>query len=141
MKGCVEMSIDLNKLDSIKKLTCEDMFEYIQENDKDRLKEFSDKVCSWEYPKVAEPILNADGTPKMKTYNATKNGVKTGERKTKPAVKMVADKTAEPRLVFNMLKAQRLFASWYKPELLEPKVKVEKTVNPFMAYIKENETK
>ena len=135
------MSIDLNKLDSIKKLTCEDMFEYIQENDKDRLKEFSDKVCSWEYPKVAEPILNADGTPKMKTYNATKYGVKTGERKTKPAVKMVEDKNAEKRLVFNMLKAQRLFASWYKPELLEPKVKVEKTVNPFMAYIKENETK
>ena len=77
----------------------------------------------------------------MKTYNATKNGVKTGERKTKPAVKMVADKTAEPRLVFNMLKAQRLFASWYKPELLESKVKVEKKPNGFMALVKENETK
>ena len=61
------MSINLNKLDSIKKLTCEDMFEYIQENDKDRLEEFSDKVCTWEYTKVAEPILNADGRPKMKT--------------------------------------------------------------------------
>lgn len=141
MKGCVEMSIDLNKLDSIKKLTCEDMFEYIQENDKDRLKEFSDKVCSWEYPKVAEPILNADGTPKMKTYNATKYGVKTGERKTKPAVKMVEDKTAEKRLVFNMLKAQRLFADWYKPELLEPKVKKEKKANGFMAIAKSLETK
>lgn len=141
MKGCVEMSIDLNKLDSIKKLTCEDMFEYIQENDKDRLKEFSDKVCSWEYPKVAEPILNADGTPKMKTYNATKGGVKTGERKTKPAVKMVEDKTAEKRLVFNMLKAQRLFADWYKPELLEPKVKKEKKANGFMAIAKSLETK
>lgn len=135
------MSIDLNKLDSIKKLTCEDMFEYIQENDKDRLKEFSDKVCSWEYPKIAEPILNADGTPKMKTYNATKNGVKTGERKTKPAVKMVEDKTAEKRLVFNMLKAQRLFADWYKPELLEPKVKKEKKANGFMAIAKSLETK
>ena len=135
------MSIDLNKLDSIKKLTCEDMFEYIQENDKDRLKEFSDKVCSWEYPKVAEPILNADGTPKMKTYNATKDGVKTGERKTKPAVKMVEDKTAEKRLVFNMLKAQRLFADWYKPELLEPKVKKEKKANGFMAIAKSLETK
>lgn len=135
------MSIDLNKLDSIKKLTCEDMFEYIQENDKDRLKEFSDKVCSWEYPKVAEPILNADGTPKMKTYNATKYGVKTGERKTKPAVKMVEDKTAEKRLVFNMLKAQRLFADWYKPELLEPKVKKEKKANGFMAIAKSLETK
>ena len=109
------MSINLNKLDSIKKLTCEDMFEYIQENDKDRLEEFSDKVCSWEYPKVAEPILNADGTPKMKTYNATKYGVKTGERKTKPAFKMLEDKTAENRLVFNMLKAQILFSYWYKP--------------------------
>ena len=135
------MSINLNKLDSIKKLTCEDMFEYIQENDKDRLKEFSDKVCSWEYPKVAEPILNADGTPKMKTYNATKYGVKTGERKTKPAVKMVEDKTAEKRLVFNMLKAQRLFADWYKPELLEPKVKKEKKANGFMAIAKSLETK
>ena len=141
MKGCVEMSIDLNKLDSIKKLTCEDMFEYIQENDKDRLKEFSDKVCSWEYPKVAEPILNADGTPKMKTYNATKYGVTTGDRKTKPAVKMVEDKTAEKRLVFNMLKAQRLFADWYKPELLEPKVKKEKKANGFMAIAKSLETK
>lgn len=141
MKGCVEMSIDLNKLDSIKKLTCEDMFEYIQKNDKDRLEEFSDKVCSWEYPKVAEPILNADGTPKMKTYNATKDGVKTGERKTKPAVKMVEDKTAEKRLVFNMLKAQRLFADWYKPELLEPKVKKEKKANGFMAIAKSMETK
>ena len=135
------MSIDLNKLDSIKKLTCEDMFEYIQENDKNRLKEFSDKVCSWEYPKVAEPILNADGTPKMKTYNATKYGVKTGERKTKPAVKMVEDKNAEKRLVFNMLKAQRLFADWYKPELLEPKVKKEKKANGFMAIAKSLETK
>ena len=135
------MSIDLNKLDSIKKLTCEDMFEYIQENDKDRLKEFSDKVCSWEYPKVAEPILNADGTPKMKTYNATKYGVKTGERKTKPAVKMVEDKTAEKRLVFNMLKAQRLCADWYKPELLEPKVKKEKKAKQFMAIAKSLETK
>lgn len=135
------MSIDLNKLDSIKKLTCEDMFEYIQKNDKDRLEEFSDKVCSWEYPKVAEPILNADGTPKMKTYNATKDGVKTGERKTKPAVKMVEDKTAEKRLVFNMLKAQRLFADWYKPELLEPKVKKEKKANGFMAIAKAMETK
>jgi hypothetical protein len=135
------MSIDLNKLDSIKKLTCEDMFEYIQKNDKDRLEEFSDKVCSWEYPKVAEPILNADGTPKMKTYNATKDGVKTGERKTKPAVKMVEDKTAEKRLVFNMLKAQRLFADWYKPELLEPKVKKEKKANGFMAIAKSMETK
>ena len=133
------MSIDLNKLDSIKKLTCEDMFEYIQKNDKDRLEEFSDKVCSWEYPKVAEPILNADGTPKMKTYNATKDGVKTGERKTKPAVKMVEDKTAEKRLVFNMLKAQRLFADWYKPELLEPKVKKEKKANGFMAISKSME--
>ena len=135
------MSIDLNKLDSIKKLTCEDMFEYIQKNDKDRLEEFSDKVCSWEYPKVAEPILNADGTPKMKPYNATKDGVKTGERKTKPAVKMVEDKTAEKRLVFNMLKAQRLFADWYKPELLEPKVKKEKKANGFMAIAKSMETK
>lgn len=135
------MSIDLNKLDSIKKLTCEDMFEYIQKNDKDRLEEFSDKVCSWEYPKVAEPILNADGTPKMKTYNATKDGVKTGERKTKPAVKMVEDKTAEKRLVFNMLKAQRLFADWYKPELLEPKVKKEKKANGFIAIAKSMETK
>ena len=135
------MSIDLNKLDSIKKLTCEDMFEYIQKNDKERLEEFSDKVCSWEYPKVAEPILNADGTPKMKTYNATKDGVKTGERKTKPAVKMVEDKTAEKRLVFNMLKAQRLFADWYKPELLEPKVKKEKKANGFMAIAKSMETK
>lgn len=135
------MSIDLNKLDSIKKLTCEDMFEYIQKNDKDRLEEFSDKVCSWEYPKVAEPILNADGTPKMKTYNATKDGVKTGERKTRPAVKMVEDKTAEKRLVFNMLKAQRLFADWYKPELLEPKVKKEKKANGFMAIAKSMETK
>lgn len=135
------MAIDLNKLDSIKKLTCEDMFEYIQKNDKDRLEEFSDKVCSWEYPKVAEPILNADGTPKMKTYNATKDGVKTGERKTKPAVKMVEDKTAEKRLVFNMLKAQRLFADWYKPELLEPKVKKEKKANGFMAIAKSMETK
>ena len=135
------MSIDLNKLDSIKKLTCEDMFEYIQKNDKDRLEEFSDKVCSWEYPKVAEPILNADGTPKMKTYNATKDGVKTRERKTKPAVKMVEDKTAEKRLVFNMLKAQRLFAGWYKPELLEPKVKKEKKANGFMAIAKSMETK
>ena len=135
------MSIDLNKLDSIKKLTCEDMFEYIQENDKDRLKEFSDKVCSWEYPKVAEPILNANGTPKMKTYNATKDGVKTGERKTKPAVKMVEDKTAEKRLVFNMLKAQRLFADWYKPELLESKVKKEKKANGFMAIAKSLGTK
>ena len=135
------MSIDLNKLDSIKKLTCEDMFEYIQKNDKDRLEEFSDKVCSWEYPKVAEPILNADGTPKMKTYNATKDGVKTGEKKTKPAVKMVEDKTAEKRLVFNMLKAQRLFADWYKPELLEPKVKKEKKANGFMAIAKSMETK
>ena len=135
------MSINLNKLDSIKKLTCEDMFEYIQENDKDRLEEFSDKVCSWEYPKVAEPILNADGTPKMKTYNATKYGEKTGERKTKPAVKMVEDKTAEKRLVFNMLKAQRLFADWYKPELLEPKVKKEKKANGFMAIAKSLETK
>lgn len=135
------MSIDLNKLDSIKKLTCEDMFEYIQKNDKDRLEEFSDKVCSWEYPKVAEPILNTDGTPKMKTYNATKDGVKTGERKTKPAVKMVEDKTAEKRLVFNMLKAQRLFADWYKPELLEPKVKKEKKANGFMAIAKSMETK
>ena len=135
------MSINLKELKSIKKLTCDEMYAYIAENDPDRLDEFAKSVCSLEYPKVAEPILNADGTPKMKTYNATKNGVKTGERKTKPAVKMVADKTAEPRLVFNMLKAQRLFASWYKPELLEPKVKVEKTVNPFMAYIKENETK
>lgn len=135
------MSIDLNKLDSIKKLTCEDMFEYIQKNDKERLEEFSDKVCSWEYPKVAEPILNADGTPKMKTYNATKDGVKTGERKTKLAVKMVEDKTAEKRLVFNMLKAQRLFADWYKPELLEPKVKKEKKANGFMAIAKSMETK
>ena len=136
------MSIDLNKLDSIKKLTCEEMFDYIKEHESEkRLIEFADAVCSKEYPKVAEPILNADGTPKMKTYNATKNGVKTGERKTKPAVKMVADKTAEPRLVFNMLKAQRLFASWYKPELLESKVKVEKKPNGFMALVKENETK
>lgn len=135
------MSINLNKLDSIKKLTCEDMFEYIQENDKDRLEEFSDKVCSLEYPKVAEPILNADGTPKMKTYNVIKDGKKTGERKTKPAVKMVEDKTAEKRLVFNMLKAQRLFADWYKPELLESKVKKEKKANGFMAIAKSLGTK
>ena len=136
------MSIDLNKLDSIKKLTCEEMFAYIKEHEsEDRLKEFADAVYSKEYPKVAEPILNADGTPKMKTYNATKYGVKTGERKTKPAVKMVEDKTAEKRLVFNMLKAQRLFADWYKPELLEPKVKKEKKANGFMAIAKSLETK
>lgn len=142
MKGCFEMAINLEKLESIKKLTCEEMFDYIKEHESEkRLIEFADAVCSKEYPKVAEPILNADGTPKMKTYNATKNGVKTGERKTKPAVKMVADKTAEPRLVFNMLKAQRLFASWYKPELLESKVKVEKKPNGFMALVKESETK
>lgn len=141
MKGCLEMSINLKELKSIKKLTCDEMYAYIAENDPDRLDEFAKSVCSLEYPKVAEPILNADGTPKMKTYNATKDGVKTGERKSKPAVRMVEDKTAEKHLVFNMLKAQRLFASWYKPELLEPKVKKEKKENGFMALVKERETK
>lgn len=135
------MAIDIKELKNLKKLTRDEMYAYIMANDPDRIDEFCDKVCSLEYPKVAEPLFNKDGTPKMKTYNATKDGVKTGERKTKPAVKMVADETAEKRLVFNMLEAQRLFASWYKPELLEPKVKKEKTANPFMAHIKAKETK
>lgn len=135
------MAINLAELTNLKKLTRNEMYDYIMANDPDRIDEFCDKVFSLEYPKVAEPLFNADGTPKMKTYNATKDGVKTGERKIKPAVKMVADEKGEKRLVFNMLEAQRVFASWYKPELLEPKVKKEKTENPFMAHIKAKATK
>ena len=135
------MAINLAELTNLKKLTRDEMYAYIMANDPDRIDEFCDKVCSLEYPKVAKPLFNKDGTPKMKTYNATKDGVKTGEMKTKPAVKMVADETAEKHLVFNMLEAQRVFADWYKPELLEPKVKKEKTENPFMAHIKAKATK
>lgn len=134
------MAINLEKLDNIKKLTCKEMFDYITANDPDKLDEFTNSVCSLEYPKVAKPVFNTDGTPKMKTYETTKKGEKTGVWKEKRVVEMVSDETAEKQLVFNMLKAQRLFASWYKPSLLEPKGKV-KTENPFMAHIKANETK
>lgn len=135
------MSINIKELESIKKLTCDEMYAYIEKNDPDRISEFADTVFSKEYPKVAKPVFNKDGTPKMKRYRASKDGKKTDVWKEKQIVKMEPDENGEPKLVFNMLKAQRLFASWYKPELLEPKVKVEKKTNKFMAFVKENETK
>lgn len=135
------MAINLKELESIKKLTCDEMYAYIEENNPDKLADFAKAVCSEEYPKVAKPVFNEDGTPKMKRYRASKDGKKTDVWKEKQIVEMVADETAKPHLVFNMLKAQRLFASWYKPELLEAKVKKEKKANGFMAIYKENETK
>lgn len=92
-----------------KKLTLEQMKEYIEKNAPQDKKWFKEVAFEERTQKQAIKQFDADGNPIMK---AGKDG------KMHQAVKMEEVKGGEKKLVFNLLKAKYAFCNKYMPEII-----------------------